>query len=152
GFAVSIVVAEFALRWGRRAIVSACIASVLFLVSLAVTAGGPSSVILPLLVLAQIASLADAAALASGAVAAADPARRGAALALYAVIGYVAAFAGPVAAGVALDVFGGAGSPTAWTAAFATMALGSMAAAWAIRGARPGRHRPLTAPASGAGN
>jgi MFS family permease len=90
-------------------------------------------VILPLLVMAQIASLADASALASGAVTASDPARRGAALALYAFIGYLAAFAGPVAAGIALDLFGGAAAPAGWSAAFATMALGSVVAACAVR-------------------
>ena len=136
GFAASILVAELALRWGPRGIVMTCIASVLVLFALAATAGGPSVVILPLLVLAQIASVADAAALAAGAVAASDAARRGAALALFAFVGYVAAFIGPVAVGVALDAFGGAGNPTAWTAAFLTMALGSTAAALAIRGAR----------------
>ena len=47
----------------------------------AATAGGPTVVVLPLLMLAQITSIADAGALSSGAVMAADPARRGTALA-----------------------------------------------------------------------
>jgi MFS family permease len=152
GFPVAIGVAEFALRWGLGAIVITCIISVLVLLGLAATAGGSSIFVLPLLVTAQIASLADASALASGAVAAADPARRGTALALFAFTGYTAAFIGPVAVGVALDIFGGAGNPFGWTAAFVTMALGSTAAAWAMRGTRGGRRRPLTAPATGAGN
>src|SRR6185312_6059182 len=151
GFPVAIVVAEFALRWGLRAIVVTCLVSVAVLLALAATAGGPSTLILPLLVMAQIASLADASALASGAVATADPARRGTALALFAFVGYTAAFVGPVAVGIALDAFGGAGNPTGWTAAFATMALGSTAAAWAMRGARARPPRALTAPISDAG-
>jgi MFS family permease len=138
GFPISILVAEFALRWGPQAIVLACIGSVLVLLALAATAGGPSLVILPLLILAQIASIADASALQSGAVSASDPARRGAALALFAFIGYVSAFIGPVAVGVALDAFGGARNPTAWTAAFLTMAVGSTAAALAMRATRKG--------------
>ncbi|MBO0739478.1 MAG: MFS transporter [Alphaproteobacteria bacterium] len=133
GFAASILVAELALRWGPRAIVMACIASVIVLLALAATAGGPSIVILPLLVLAQIASLSDAAALASGATVASDPTRRGAALALFAFIGYLAAFIGPVSVGIALDLFGGLGRPAGWSAAFLTMALGSAAAALAMR-------------------
>ena len=104
--------------------------------ALAATAGGPIALVLPLLVLVQITSIADAGALSSGAVAAADPAQRGTALAAYAFIGYTAAFAGPVAVGVALDQFGGADSAMGWSAAFATMALGSIAAACAMRGAR----------------
>ena len=90
---------------------------------------------LSLLVLVQITSIADAGALSSGAVAAADPARRGTALAAYAFVGYTAAFVGPVAVGIALDLFGGVSGVMGWTAAFATMALGSTAAAWAMRGA-----------------
>jgi MFS family permease len=135
GFPAAIAVAELALRYGRVAITATCLTSVLVCLALAATAGGPTLVVLPLLVLVQVTSIADAGALASGAVATADPARRGTALAAYAFIGYTAAFAGPVAVGVALDQFGGAGSAMGWTAAFATMGLGSVVAAWAVRGA-----------------
>src|SRR5579883_1903207 len=140
GFPASLLVAELALRWGPRAIVATCLASIAVLLGLAASAGGPTLVILPLLVLAQVASMADASALAAGAVAAADPARRGAALALYAFTGYMAAFVGPVAVGFALDAFGGAGNPPGWRAAFVTMALGSTAAAIAMRVARGARN------------
>jgi MFS family permease len=139
GFPASLLVAELALRWGPRAIIATCLASIAVLLGLAASAGGPTLVILPLLVLAQVASMADASALAAGAVAAADPARRGAALALYAFTGYMAAFVGPVAVGFALDAFGGAGNPPGWRAAFVTMALGSTAAAIAMRAARGAR-------------
>jgi len=146
GFAAAIVIAECALRWGQRAIVLTCMASVFLL--LAGSAGGSSTVAVPLLVLAQIASLADASALASGAVAAADPTRRGAALAIFAFVGYSAAFIGPVAVGIALDGFGGAGSASGWSAAFVTMALGSTAVALAMR-FTPERSLRLTGPVSG---
>lgn len=152
GFPVAILVAELALRWGVRAIVLTCVVSVAVLLALAATAGSSGVTILPLLVMAQIASLADASALASGAVATADPARRGTALAVFAFTGYTAAFIGPVAVGIALDTFGGAGSSTGWTAAFVTMALGSTAAACAMRGTGSGSRRPLLAPTSNAGN
>jgi MFS family permease len=136
GFPVSIAVAELTLRYGRRVIIATCLTSVLVCLVLAATAGGPTILVLSLLVLVQITSIADAGALSSGAVAAADPARRGTALAAYAFIGYTAAFAGPVAVGIVLEQFGGAGSPMGWTAAFATIALGSTAAACAMRRAR----------------
>lgn len=135
GFPASLGVAELVLRWGSRAIVATCFVSVAILLALAATAGGSSFVILPLLVLAQIAAIADAPSLAAGAVASADPARRGISLAVYAFTGYWAAFLGPVAVGITLDAFGGARHPSAWTAAFLTMALGSTAAAWSMRGA-----------------
>jgi MFS family permease len=150
GFPASVIIAECALRWGPRAVVATCAGSVLILLALAGTSGGPSIVILPLLVLAQIASLADASALAAGAVAAADPARRGAALALFAFVGYTAAFIGPVAVGFALDAFGG-GHAIGWSAAFVTMALGSAGAGLAMQMAR-GWRREFTIPAAGDGN
>jgi MFS family permease len=136
GFPVSLAIAELTLRYGRRVIVATCLTSVLVCLALAATAGGPTLLILPLLVLVQITSIADAGALSSGAIAAADPARRGTALAAYAFIGYTAAFAGPVAVGIALDAFGGGGTAMGWAAGFATMAFGSTAAAGAMRAAR----------------
>jgi MFS family permease len=150
GFPASIAIAEWALRCGPRAVVATCAGSVLVLLVLAGTAGGPSIVILPLLILAQVTSLADASALAAGAVTVADPARRGAALALFAFVGYTAAFIGPVAVGFALDMFGG-GHANGWSAAFVTMALGSTGAGLAMQMVRRGR-REFTIPASGDGN
>jgi MFS family permease len=139
------IIAALAMRWGPRSIVMACVGSVLVLLALAATAGGPSIIILPLLVLAQIASLSDAAALASRAVPSSDAARRGAAQALF-------AFIGPVAVGIALDLLGGTSSPAGWSAAFLTMAFGSTAAALAMRIARTKRVSPLRSPASDAGD
>ncbi|HKS89107.1 MAG TPA: hypothetical protein VJR70_06675, partial [Stellaceae bacterium] len=63
----------------------------------------------------------------------ADPERRGAALSLYALAGYATGFLGPVAVGIAVDWFGGAASAAGWRAAFVTIALGSTAAACAVR-------------------
>lgn len=151
GFPAAILVAECAMRWGPRAVVATCAGSVLVLAALAGTAGGASTVILPLLVLAQVASLADASALASSAVTAADPARRGTALAIFACVGYSAAFIGPVAAGVALDTFGGGNSSAGWRAAFVTMALGSAGAAAAMRLTRR-RPEALTVSEAGGSN
>jgi MFS family permease len=134
GLPVSILTAELALRLGReRIIIATCIVSVVVCAALAATAGGPAPIVTTLLVLVQITSFADVGALAGGAVAVADPARRGAALAVYALAGYSTGFLGPVAVGLALDFFGGAANPAAWRAGFVTIALGSAAAAVAIR-------------------
>jgi MFS family permease len=134
GLPVSIIVAELAARHGReRVVVATCLVSVAVCLALAATAGGPAATVTALLILVQITSFADVGALAGGAVAASDPARRGAALALYALAGYATGFLGPVAAGLALDWFGGATSPAGWRAAFVTIALGSAAAALAAR-------------------
>lgn len=131
---VSIATAELARRHGREpVIIMTCALSVAVCLALAATAGGPAPIVMTLLILVQITSFADVGALAGGAVAAADPDRRGAALAIYALAGYSTGFLGPVAVGAALDLFGGAASPAGWRAGFLTIALGSAAAAAAIR-------------------
>ena len=133
GVPVSMVMADVAARHGRRRVVTAiCLVSIATCLALSATAGGPIWVVLPLMVLVQITSFADVGALAGGAVAAADPAQRGASLALYALSGFTTGFLGPVAVGAALDWFGGATSASGWTAGFVLIAFGSATAAWAV--------------------
>jgi MFS family permease len=133
GVPVSMVMAEVAARRGRRPLViGICLISVATCLALSATAGGSIWIVLPLLILVQITSFADVGALAGGAVAAADPAQRGAALALYALAGFTTGFLGPVAVGNVVDGFGGASNPSGWMAGFAVIAIGSAAAAWAI--------------------
>jgi MFS family permease len=136
----SIAVAEVAARHCRvRVIAITCLVSVAVCLGLALTAGGSIWLVLPLLVALQITSFADVGALGAGAVALADPARRGASLAVYAAAGFTTGFAGPVAVGLGLDAFGGE-SAAGWAAAFLIMALGSSVAAgavWSSRRARP---------------
>jgi MFS family permease len=133
GVPVSMVMAAIAARQGRRPVViGICLVSVATCLALSATAGGSIWIVLPLLVLVQITSFADVGALAGGAVAAADPAQRGAALALYALGGFTTGFLGPVAVGTILDWFGGAASAAGWIAAFAVIAIGSAVAALAV--------------------
>jgi predicted MFS family arabinose efflux permease len=133
GVPASIVMAEMAVRHGRRpVIIGICLISVATCLALAATAGGPIAIVLPLLMLVQITSFADVGALAGGAVAAADPSQRGAALALYALAGFTTGFLGPVAVGNVLEWFGGPISAVGWTAGFAVVAAGSAIAAWAV--------------------
>jgi MFS family permease len=133
GVPVSMAMAEVAARLGRRSVViSICLVSVATCLGLAAVSGGSIWVVLPLLVLVQITSFADVGALAGGAVAAADPAQRGAALALYALAGFTTGFLGPVAVGTALDWFGGAASVSGWRAGYLVIAIGSAIAAWAV--------------------
>jgi MFS family permease len=133
GVPASIVVAELATKWNRsRVIIATCAVSVAVCVALAATAGGPIAVVLMLLILLQVTSFADVGALGVGAVMVSDPARRGAALAVYALTGFTTGFLGPAAVGLSLDWFGGVDSHIGWTAAFLTMSVGSTAAAVAI--------------------
>ena len=133
GVPASVVMAEVAARRGRRrVIISVCLLSVGTCLALSATAGASIWLVLPLLVLVQITSFADVGALAGGAVAAADPAQRGAALALYALSGFTTGFLGPVAVGTVLDWFGGAASMSGWRAGYLVIAIGSAVAAWAV--------------------
>jgi MFS family permease len=142
GVPASVAMAEVASRCGRRpVIISICLLSVATCVTLATTAGGSIWIVLSLLVLVQITSFADVGALAGGALAAADPVQRGAALALYALSGFTTGFLGPVAVGTTLDWFGGAASASGWRASFIVIATGSAVAAWAVWRA-PGLQAP----------
>jgi MFS family permease len=133
GVPASIAVAELATRWNRsRVIIATCVVSVAVCLALAATAGGAIAIVLALLILLQITSFADVSSLGVGAVILSDPARRGAALAVYALAGFTTGFLGPAAVGLSLDWFGGADSRPGWTAAFLTMSIGSTAAALAI--------------------
>ena len=133
GVPVSMAMAEVASRDRRRPVViSICLVSVATCLALAASAGGSIWVVLPLLVFVQITSFADVGALAGGAVAAADPAQRGAALSLYALSGFTTGFLGPVAVGIVLDWFGGAVSASGWRAGYVVIAIGSAVAAWAV--------------------
>jgi hypothetical protein len=73
----------------------------------------------------------DSAALTTGALMAADPARRGATIAVHSLLGFGAGFVGPLAFGIVLDVSGGANTGLAWGLAFASLgavvALGPLA-------------------------
>jgi MFS family permease len=133
GVPASIVVAELAAKWGRtRVIIATCVVSVAVCLALAATAGGAIAIVLMLLILLQITSFADVSALGVGAVASSDPARRGAALAVYALAGFTTGFLGPAAVGLSLDWFGGVDSRSGWTAAFLTMSIGSTAAGLSV--------------------
>jgi MFS family permease len=82
--------------------------------------------LLALMLLHSATAFGDNGALASGVVGLAEPQRRGATLAAYALIGFTGGFLGPLAIGVVLDLAGGAGDPTAWRWAFVVVGLGSL--------------------------
>jgi predicted MFS family arabinose efflux permease len=68
----------------------------------------------------------DSAALTTGAVLAADAARRGAGIAVHSLVGFAGGFLGPLAFGWVLDMAGGPNDPQAWF--FAFLSLGGAAA------------------------
>jgi len=78
--------------------------------------------------------MGDSAALTAGMVAAAEPGRKGAAMALHSLLGFGAGFLAPLAFGGVLDLAGGNRSVTAWGFAFAVLGAWSLiAVVWALR-------------------
>jgi MFS family permease len=77
----------------------------------------------------------DSSALTAGSAGTADPARRGATLAVHSMLGYSGGFVGPLMIGVILDLSGGM-SRAAWSAAFLAVAflmLLALMAFWLMR-------------------
>jgi MFS family permease len=115
---------EAALRFGRRRAITA---TMLLSAALACTLGFLAPVAPWLLVLVcavySFLVIADSAAITAGAVAAAEPARRGATMAVHTMLGFGAGVLGPLAFGAILDLSGGSAEVVAWGLAFAAMGL-----------------------------
>jgi dipeptide/tripeptide permease len=78
----------------------------------------------------------DSSSLTAGAAGAADPARRGATLAVHSMLGYAGGFVGPLAIGWTLDLSGGM-SPIGWGLAFSVIAVAMTLALGAFVAIRP---------------
>lgn len=138
-FVCSIGGAEVATRLGRARTVMVY----MVLSGLAAFAMGPAAGLgYPVVAAAMLVYIGliqlDSAALTTGAVEHAEDGRRGATLAVHSLVGFFAAFLGPLVMGVVLDLAGGtAGGTAAWTWAFASVGavglLGPFAMAWGRR-------------------
>jgi len=139
GIPASILGNELAGRIGRRRL----ILGVMLLSGLLAWLAGlailwPWQLLLAVLLLYNVAVMADSAALTAGLIAAADPLRRGAAMAVYSMFGFGAGFFGPLLFGTVLDAGGGRLSATAWLFACGSLGLGSLLAplvtrVWRVR-------------------
>lgn len=134
----SILGNELALKLGRHRAISAVMftsAAVALLIG-ALSDQSPW-VLIPLLLVYALTVPADSGALTSGMTMAADPANRGATMAMHSTVGFSLSALGAWALGVALDAAGGPASASAWTAAFAVLAfgilLGPLALYWSRR-------------------
>lgn len=115
---------ELCVRFGRRRVIAAVmIASS----SMAAGIGFAGALPYPLLAALALAYTAvvqlDSGALTAGAIAAARPGRRGATMAVHAVLGFAAAGVGPLVLGWVLDRSGGGHDSTSWGMAFASVAM-----------------------------
>lgn len=133
----SIGLAELAGRFGRaRVVAAATVATAGLALLLAACSAGPFLVVVLLVGLYLMAGFGDTATLAGGIVEASDAATRGAALAVYALVGFVAGMIGPVVFGIVLDRAGGRGDPAAWSWALASLLLAAAIVAVAMHAGR----------------
>ena len=128
GLPASILGNEVATAFGRRRTVSLImIGSGGIALVLGFIAAAPLWILAVVLMVYGVLIMADSGALTAGAVIAATPERRGATMALHALLGFGAGFLSPLAFGVVLDLAGGAGVGLAWGLAFALLGLGVLA-------------------------
>jgi MFS family permease len=131
---------EGAHRWGRsRWLRTVMPLSCALALVVACASDRPGHVLVPLLLLYAASMNLDSAALTAGLISETASDRRGTALALYSAIGFAGACIGPLAFGIALDLFGRA-DPAGWAAGFVSLAVGVGFGRWAI-----GRHTQPTA-------
>src|SRR3954451_6118436 len=123
GTLASVLGNEAAILLGRRRLISvALIASAVCAALLGFF--GTSSYLLAVVLLVIYGPIVwlDSSSLTAGAAGTADPARRGATLAVHSMLGYIGGFIGPPAVGWTLDAGGGM-SPATWAVAFVGIAL-----------------------------
>ncbi len=120
----SIVGGEFAVRFGRRRVVTAVMGISALLAAVFGFAGAlPFPLVVVLGALYGVFINGDSAAITTGALQAAPRGGRGAVMAMHACLGFIGAFLGPLAFGVVLDV-AGADHLFGWGLAFAAMGAG----------------------------
>jgi MFS family permease len=130
----SILGNEAALRFGRQRVIvcNMCLAGITA-TTIALSLGTSPEILLLLLLLYSITIPADSGALTSGMSASAQPAYRGATMALHSTVGFGLSAAGGWAVGAVLDIGGGMNVPLGWILAFLVMGGGGMlgpAALW----------------------
>ena len=113
---------EASIRFGRRRLICIAMAGSI-LIGAAIGFVGPLSytIAMVLVLIYGVVIWLDSASLTAGTVGSADPARRGATLAVHSMLGYGGGFLGPLAIGWTLDLAGGM-SPLAWGLAFSMVA------------------------------
>jgi len=123
GTLTSVLGNEASIRFGRRRlIVGAMVLSIAVGLLLGFVGSKGYWLAVVLIVVYGMIIWLDSSSLTAGAAGAADPARRGATLAVHSMLGYAGGFVGPLAIGWTLDAAGGM-SPIAWGLAFGVVAV-----------------------------
>ncbi len=123
GTGASVLGNEAAIRLGRQRLVRLAMAvSVLFGLVTGFFGALSYPLAVALVMLWGVVIWLDSSSLTAGAAGSAEPARRGATLAIHSMFGYAGGFVGPLVVGLVLDAAGGM-SPAGWGLAFASIAL-----------------------------
>jgi MFS family permease len=136
GTAASVMGNETAIRFGRRRlIVGAMIISIVLAIAVGTIGQSSYSLASLLLMFYGLFIWLDSSSLTAGAAGTADPAKRGATLAVHSMLGYAGGFVGPLLIGLILDLGGGM-SPRGWSLSFLAIAglvACALAMFWLIR-------------------
>jgi MFS family permease len=123
GTAASVMGNEAAIRMGRRNLIGvAMLGSMLIAGTIGYLGSLSYAVAVVMMILYGFVVWLDSSSLTAGAAGTADPARRGAQLAVHSSLGYAGGFVGPLIIGFILDMGGGM-SPTSWSMAFLSVAV-----------------------------
>lgn len=137
GTLTSVLGNEASIRFGRRRLVMAAMALSIAVGAVIGFAGSTGYwIAVGLIVLYGMIIWLDSSSLTAGAAGAADPARRGATLAVHSMLGYAGGFVGPLAIGWTLDLSGGM-SMRGWGLSFLVIAVLMAAALVAFTILRP---------------
>lgn len=119
----SVIGNEGSIRFGRRRFITVTmIASAACALVLAFVGARSYWLAVIILLAYGLVISADSSSLTAGTAGSADPARRGATLAIHSMLGYGGGFVGPLVVGWALDLFGG-DSLAGWGAAYSAVAI-----------------------------
>ncbi|MBN9088389.1 MAG: MFS transporter [Reyranella sp.] len=122
GTLTSVAGNEASIRFGRRRLVQVAMAlSIVVGAMIGFAGAGSYWIAVGLIVLYGMIIWLDSSSLTAGAAGSADPARRGATLAVHSMLGYAGGFVGPLAIGWTLDLSGGM-SPIGWGLSFLVIA------------------------------
>ena len=137
GTAASVLGNEAAIRWGRRKLISvAMLGSALIGGCIGFLGTLSYSIAVVLLLVYGFVVWLDSSSLTAGAAGTAEPARRGATLAVHSMLGYIGGFVGPLMIGFTLDLAGGM-SRMSWGVSFLLIAFLMLLALAAFRLIRP---------------
>ncbi len=133
---------EFCVRHGRRGVIQlTMIASAVMAGVIGFATSLPYGLLVAMALLYSALVQFDSAALTAGAIAAADPKRQGATMAVHSLVGFGCACIGPLVVGVVLDLSGGGMTSFSWGLAFLSVGLVGLLGPLAMRMAAAGGAR-----------